>query len=170
MKIVAIMVLAGLVGCSRSDKTATVEQVSTVTMTSAPMTMPVANGDPDELDRRVVLAAGRNLPIVIDAVGSMNALATHESSSDAQATFNVQLALLDDADFSSHASDIDVRVDDGVATIRGNTTTPGARTDAERIALRYSGVVSVDNELRVAPIVVRRDQAAAAGRADAAHR
>jgi hypothetical protein len=160
MKIVAIMVLAGVVGCSRSDKTATVEQVSTVTVTSAPMTMPVANGDPDQLDRRVVLAAAQNLPVVIDAVGSMNALSTQESTSDEKATFTVQLALHDDADFSRQASDIDVRVDDGVATIRGNTTTPEARTDAERIALRYAGVVSVDNRLRVAPLAVRRAEAA----------
>jgi hypothetical protein len=160
MKIVAIMVLAGVVGCSRSDKTATVEQVSTVTVTSAPLTVPAANGDPDQLDRRVVLAAAQNLPVVIDAVGGMNELTTEDSTSDQQATFKVQLALLDDADFSRHASDIDVRVDDGVATIRGNTTTPEARTDAERIALRYPGVVSVDNRLRVAPIAVRRAEAA----------
>jgi hypothetical protein len=104
MKIVAIMVLAGLVGCSRSDKTATVEQVSTVTVTSADLTVPSANGDQDELDRRVILAAAQNLPVVFDAVGGMNALATHQPTSDDQATFQVQLALIDDADFMRRAT------------------------------------------------------------------
>lgn len=154
MKMVAIMVLAGVVGCSRSDRTATVEQVSTVTVTSAPLTVPAASSDDDQLDRRVVLAAARTLPVVIDAVGGMNALASHEPTSDEQATFKVQLALLDD-DFMDPASDIDVRVDNGVATLRGTTTTPEARTDAERIAMRYPGVASVDNQLRVGPPVRR---------------
>jgi hypothetical protein len=154
MKIVAFMVLAAMVGCSRSDKTATVEQVSDVTVTSAPMTVPAVNADAEELDRRVVLAAARNLPVVIDAVGGMNAVATHQPGSDEQATFKIQLALVDDAYFTRYPSDIDVRVDDGIATLRGNTATPEGRTEAERIAMRYPGVVSVDNQLRVAPAAV----------------
>ena len=144
--------------CIYSDRT--VEQVSTVTVTSADLTVPSANADQDELDRRVILAAAQNLPVVFDALGGMNALATHQPTSDDQATFQVQLALLDDADFMRQASDIDVRVDDGVATVRGNTTTPEARTDAERIAMRYAGVASVDNQLRVSPAAVLRAAAA----------
>ncbi len=152
MKIVAILVLAGLVGCSRSDKTATVEQVGTVTVTSAPLTEPAAAAEQgDELDRRVVLAAARNLPAVIDAVGVLNAVATEESAINAEATFKIQLALLEDAEITRHASDIDVRVDHGVATLRGNITTPEERSQAARIAMRCPGVASVDNQLRVRP-------------------
>jgi osmotically-inducible protein OsmY len=160
MKIAAFMVLAGLVGCSRSDKTATVEPVGTVTVTSADLTPPAAAiGEQDELDRRVILAAARNLPAVIDVVGGMNASATHEPTGDEQATVDVQLALLDDDAFTGDAKDatdiIDVRVDNGIATIRGNATTPEARTQAERIALRHRGVVSVDNQVRVRPAATR---------------
>lgn len=151
MKIVALLWFAAVVGCSRNDKTATVEHVSTVTVTSAPITLPTPTPttEEDELDRRVILAAARNLPVVIDSLGGISALQTPAPESDEQATFQIQLALLDDAGFMSHASDIDVRVDDGIVTLRGNTTTPAARTDAERIAMRYPGVVSVDDQLRV---------------------
>ena len=72
---------------------------------------------------------------------------------DDRTQFHIQMALLRDADFVEHASDIDVQVDHGVVTLEGTTTTPAARTAAERIASQQSGVVQVDNRLRIGPML-----------------
>lgn len=150
MKIVAVFALVALVGCSRNDKTATVEPVSTVTVTSAPITLPTPTTE-EELDRRATLAAARSLPGVIETLNGMTALPSPPPEGDDQTTFHIQFALLQDDDFVDHASDVDVKVSHGMVTLRGNTTTPQARTAAERIAMRQPGVISVDNELRIGP-------------------
>jgi osmotically-inducible protein OsmY len=151
MKIVAILALGALVGCSRNDKTATVEPVSTVTVTSETITVPLTPTD-QELDRRAMLAAAQTMPGVAETVDVPSVLAVTPPDADDQTTMHVQVALLKDPDFVEHSSDVVVHVDRGTVTLQGNTTTPQARTAAERIVMRQEAVVSVNNELRVVQV------------------
>lgn len=151
--------VAALVGCSRNDKTATEEPVSTTTVTLAPITL-VGPSDEELASRanaateaQAMAEAESALPHVIGAMDTLNEplQAFSPTARDDRTAFHIQLALLQDADFVAQASDIDVQVEQGVVTLRGVTTTPEARTTAERIASRQSGVVKVDNRLRIGP-------------------
>jgi osmotically-inducible protein OsmY len=149
MRIVAFMAVAALVGCARNDRTATEGPVSTTTVTLAPIT--IAGPSDEELDRR---ANAASVAHVTGAMETFDDLTGHPFSlpeGDDRTQFHIQMALLEDADFVAHASDIDVQVDQGIVTLRGVTTTPRARAAAERIASRQSGVFEVDNRLRIGP-------------------
>ncbi len=82
------------------------------------------------------------------------------SERDDRIAFSIYLALGRDPDFVAGATDIVVRVVQGVATIQGNTTTPEERTAAERIAGQQIGVIHVDNQLRLPPPPARARAAA----------
>ncbi len=167
MKIAAIgafLAMTMLSGCARKDKLATDEPVSTTTVTSAPLTL---SKHPDgELDRgtdpqpifdedtqRIVseLSIAR-VSGVMETLNDLSLRPFEPADDDERAQFHVQMALLHDADFVDHASDVDVRVEHGAVTLAGTTSTPEARVAAERIASRQAGVVSVDNRMRVGPL------------------
>jgi osmotically-inducible protein OsmY len=161
MRTAAFIAALALVGCSRTDKTATEEPVSTTTLTMAPVT--VVGPSDEELVRRANAANAASeaqalaqaelaLPRVTGLVETLNELTVEPYSpplGDDRIQFHIQLALLHDAAFVDNASDVDVHVDKGVVTLRGVATTPEVRTTAERIASRQSGVVNVDNRLRI---------------------
>lgn len=172
MRIVAFLALAVVAGCSRNDKTATPEPVGTTTVTSMPLTLATpADGELDRRDDRangatpthpaftddmVERAVGElsTSPVtgVTETVQGLSLRPFMVGDGDERAQFRVQFALLHDDDFVEHASDIDVRAEHGVVTLQGTTTTPAARTAAERIAGRQPGVAQVDNRLRIGPI------------------
>lgn len=169
MKLLAFVAVAALVGCGRNDKTATEQPVGTATVTMAPITL--AGPSDEELDRRAnaairaqpfiategegVAVAGivaSHVPGVMETVNDV-AFPFHPFSvpeGDDRIQFHIQMALLRDAELVDHASDIDVQVDHGVVTLEG-IATPAARASAERIASHQSGVVTVDNRMRIGP-------------------
>ena len=164
MRIVALIAALALAGCSRNDKTATEEPVSTTTLTMAAVT--VVGPSDEELVRRANAAnaaseaqalaeAEAALPRVTGMMETLDELTVPPYSppqTDGRIQFHIQLALLHDAELVDNASDLDVHVDQGVATLRGVTTRPEVRTTAERIASSQSGVVKVDNRLRIGPV------------------
>ena len=131
MRIVAFIAVAALAGCSRNDKTATEEPVSTTTVTLAPIT--IAGPSDEELDRRANAATVAHVTGAMEAFDDLTGHPFSLPEGDERTQFHIQMALLQDADFEAHASDIDVQVDQGVVTLRGVTTTPEARTAAERM-------------------------------------
>jgi osmotically-inducible protein OsmY len=70
-----------------------------------------------------------------------------------EADDDTQAVLLDAflADDELHPFDIDVRVRDGSARLRGDVDSDEKREHAQRIALRVPGVVDVRNQLEVWP-------------------
>ena len=168
MRILALMAALALVGCSRNDKTATEEPVGTTTITLAPVT--VVGGSEDELELGANAATvaqptfadgfegmtpATAVARVTGMMETLHGVAVYPFSiaeRDDRTQFHIMMALLRDADFVDHASDIDVKVDHGAVTIEGITSTPSARTSAERIASQEPGVVSVDNRLRIGPL------------------
>ena len=177
MRTVAILAVLALVGCSRNDKTATVEPVGTTTVTSAPATMgPVSEQELDRRETAIVLAQPSfstsdvdraigqlDMTRVTDVMEPLNDLARNPLSpapeGDERTLFHVQMALLRSEEVVDHAGDIDVKVDHGAVTLEGVTSTPSARTAAERVALQQPDVSTVDNRLRVGPVPAPRGHA-----------
>jgi osmotically-inducible protein OsmY len=187
MKILALMALAALVGCSRSDKIATEEPAITITVVREPIVLPPPSDE--ELDRRataalvaqpdlaqpragitasddVLAAEGTEIGVASTTMAeisltrpagfeaTLNELTTRpltQREHDDRVAFGIYLALGRDPEFVAGATDIDVRVVRGVATLQGNTATPEERAAGARIAARQAGVVRVDNQLRLAP-------------------
>jgi osmotically-inducible protein OsmY len=177
MKTLAILALLALVGCSRNDKTATVEPVGTTTVTSAPATMgEVSEQQLDRPETSIVLSQPSfstsdvdrainqiNMTRVTEVMEPLNDLARNPLSpapeGDERTTFHVQMALLRSEEVVDRAGDIDVKVDHGAVTLEGVTSTPAARTAAERVALQQPDVTTVDNRLRVGPVPPPRGHA-----------
>ncbi len=152
MKILAVMALAALVGCSRNDKTATEEPASTVTVTSAPIAVGGSGSAPDPATKAAAELAVANASGVVGALEEITLQQPGAESPDDRTAFKIQLALLQDQYFVDHAGDVDVKVDHGVASLHGTTSTPEARTAAERITSKQPGVTVVDNQLRLGPV------------------
>jgi HSP20 family molecular chaperone IbpA len=161
MRSLAFLALAAVVGCSRSDQTATDEPVSTTTVTAAPMVFAGNFATPDEeLSRRavVIVAADPDLSITSEDValdvtegvvtihGATRRPPTQAETDDAIA-FGVERALLHDAAVVRDADRVSVRVEHGVVTVHGTSTSEEARERVTAVASRTRGVVSVDNHI-----------------------
>jgi hypothetical protein len=179
MKIAAIsafLAVAALSACARNDKTATHEPVGTTTVTSAPLPLDTsANGELDHVavrlegpaeiasptlttigtDRSVSRLSEAHVTVAPGGALQEVSLAFAKGESDEDVRFDVAMALLRDSYLVDHAADVDVQVTNGAVTLGGTAATSEARTAAERIVLRESGVAAVDNRMRVGPLPAR---------------
>ncbi|GAC1556689.1 MAG: hypothetical protein NVS3B10_17020 [Polyangiales bacterium] len=198
MKILALMALAALVGCSRSDKTATAEPPITITVVRERIVLPPP--PPEELDRGataglvaqpdcavphvgvtasdpVLATEGTEIDVARTTMAEIEATrpagfeaTLHELTTrgltpydrDQRVAFGIYMALLGDPKLAADATDVDVRVVGGVATLQGNTATPEERLAGGQIAAMQKGVVRVDNQLRVVPPAARSPSRAGA--------
>lgn len=131
----ALVVIAG---CSRADRNATDEPVSSTTVTSAPV---VTRAWTPEAEQESRLAA-------------TNAIDLDDSEpvdTDETVSFRLQRALLTDPAVVDDAEHVSVEVVQGIATLRGTATKPETRTAIQRLASATAGVVVVVNRIAVRP-------------------
>ena len=94
---------------------------------------------------------------VANRPGNANAspAARSDGFSDARINLEVKLALIADSRTSGFATDVDTR--NGTVTLSGKVDTDQAKTAADEVAKKISGVKSVDNQLQVVPDAKRKE-------------
>ena len=100
-------------------------------------------------------AANRNANSNANANANEGAKAGGDGLSDARISLEVKLALIADGRTSGFATDVDTR--DGLVTLSGKVDTEQARTAADEVAKKISGVKSVNNQLQVVPDAKRKE-------------
>ena len=100
-------------------------------------------------------AANRNRNSNANANANEGAKSGGDALSDAAITAQVKLALIADGRTSGFATDVDTR--DGLVTLSGKVDTEQARTAADEVAKKVSGVKSVNNQLQVVPDAKRKE-------------
>ncbi|HJQ69320.1 MAG TPA: BON domain-containing protein [Blastocatellia bacterium] len=100
-------------------------------------------------------AANRNNNANANANANEGAKAGGDALSDAMVNLEVKLALIADGRTSGFATDVDTR--DGQVTLSGKVDTEQARTAADEVAKKVSGVKSVNNQLQVVPEAKRKE-------------